>query len=258
MKHPTPPLATDLDALYDEIRQLIETAKAHVLTQVNQALVLTYWQIGKTIKTEVLLDDRAEYGNATIKRLAKKLVAEYGNGFGQRNLFRMAKFYQQFPNCKILSTVSAQLSWSHFVELLKLDNPIKREFYIGLCSSGRWSVRTLRERMDSMLFERTAISKQPDTLIRQELAQLQQQSADANSALFLKAPYLLDFLDLKDNFTEKDLKNAILMDLEPDNIHIGEYWLKLPPKKVLQAKLHRAMHEAKMRLEFQYEGGCDE
>ena len=338
------------DKLYQDIRQLIESAKALVVTQVNQALVLTYWQIGKTIKTEVLPDDRAEYGDATIKRLAEKLVEEYGNGFGQRNLFRMVRFYQQFPEREILTTVSAQLSWSHFVELLKLDDPIKRKFYIGMCCSGRWSVRTLRERMDSMLFERTAISKQPDALIHQELTQLQQQPANASPALFLKDPYLLDFLDLKDNFSEKDLENAILMelerfilemgsdfafmgrqrriqigghdyyldllfyhrklkrlvlielklgdfkadykgqvelylkwlakheqqadeqspiaiilcgskdaevvelmDLEPDNIHIGEYWLQLPPKEVLQAKLHKAMTEAKARLECQRE-----
>jgi predicted nuclease of restriction endonuclease-like (RecB) superfamily len=342
------------DRLYQEIRQLIETARAHVVTQVNQALVLTYWQIGKTIKTEVLLDDRAGYGDATIKRLAEKLVLEYGNGFGQRNLFRMVRFYQQFPGREILTTVSAQLSWSHFVELLKLDDPIKREFYIGMCTSGRWSVRTLRERMDGMLFERTAISKQPDAVVQNELASLQQ-NQPITPQLFLKDPYLLDFLDLKDNFTEKDLENAILMelerfilelgsdfafmgrqkriqigghdyyidllfyhrklrrlvlielklgdfkadykgqvelylkwlakheqqpdeqspiaiilcsgkdaevvelmDLELDNIHIAEYWLKLPPREVLQAKLHRAMQEAKMRLEFQREGGSDE
>lgn len=343
------------DQLYQDIRQLIESARAHVVTQVNQALALTYWQIGKTITTEVLNNGRAHYGAATMDLLAEKLVAEYGQGFGRRNLFRMAKFYQQFPDIEIVTTVSAQLSWSHFVEIIKIENETKREFYIRLCADAHWSVRTLRERMDGMLFERTAISKQPDILIRRELTQLQQQPTAASPALFLKDPYLLDFLDLKDNFTEKDLENAILMelerfilemgsdfafmgrqrriqigghdyyldllfyhrklkrlvlielklgdfkadykgqvelylkwlakheqqsgeqspiaiilcggkdtevvelmDLEPDNIHIGEYWLNLPPKEVLQAKLHKAMIEAKARLEFQREGGGDE
>jgi hypothetical protein len=129
-------------------------------------LVLTYWQIGKAINTEVLDGGRAQYGNETMNRLAQKLVAEYGQGFGRRNLFRMVRFYQQFPNLQIVTTVSAQLSWSHFVELLKLDNPIKREFYTSMCADGRWSVRTLRERMDSMLFERTAIAKQPDEIVQ--------------------------------------------------------------------------------------------
>jgi len=346
-------MTTPLDTLYQDVKQLIEQAKAHVVTQVNQALVLTYWRIGKMIKEKVILEQRAEYGEATMKKLAERLVLDYGNGFSQRNLFRMAKFYQQFPELQILTTLSAQLSWSHFVELIKIDDTLKREFYISMCTSARWSVRVLRERMDGMLFERTAISKQPDELIRHELAQLQGQH-QPSPQLFLKDPYLLDFLDLKDNFTEKDLENAILtelerfilelgsdfaflsrqrriqiggndyyidllfyhrklrrlvlvelklgdfkaeykgqvelylkwlakyeqqsdenspiaiilcggkdrevvelMDLEKDHIHVSEYWLQLPPKEVLQAKLHKAMTEAKAHLEHRIDGGND-
>ena len=171
------PATAPVEQIYRDIRSLIESARAHVVAQVNQTLVLTYWQIGKTIKTEVLADDRAEYGDATINRLADKLVQEYGSGFGQRNLFRMARFYQQFPDLEILTTVSAKLSWSHFVELLKLEDSLKREFYLQICADARWSVRTLRERMDSMLYERTAIARQPENVINQELAQLQQHPA---------------------------------------------------------------------------------
>jgi predicted nuclease of restriction endonuclease-like (RecB) superfamily len=347
--------AVPADKLYQDIRQLIESARGHVATQVNQSLVLTYWRIGKTIKTEVLDDGRAQYGTAVLKQLAARLTHEYGNGFSYSSLTRMAKFFSAVPEQEIVATVSQQLSWSHFVEIIKLDDAIKREFYMSMAAEGRWSVRTLRERMDGMLFERTAIAKQPDALIHLELAQLQQQPTDASPALFLKDPYLLDFLDLKDNFTEKDLENAILlelerfilelgsdfafmgrqrriqigaydyyldllfyhrklkrlvlielklgdfkpdykgqvelylkwlakheqqpgelspiaiilcggkdaevvelMDLEPDNIHIGEYWLKLPPKEVLQAKLHKAVIEARARLELQRGGDGDE
>jgi predicted nuclease of restriction endonuclease-like (RecB) superfamily len=343
--------AAPADKLYHAIRTLIESAKTQVVIQVNQALVLTYWQIGKTIKADVLADDRAPYGAAMLKQLAERLTQEYGSGFSYSSLTRMVKFYTILPDEGIVATVSQQLSWSHFVELIKIDDEIKREFYIHLCADARWSVRTLRERMDSMLFERTAISKQPDTLIRQELARLQQQPGDATPALFFKDPYLLDFLDLTDNFSEKDLEMAILrelerfilelgsdfafmsrqkriqigahdyyldllfyhrklkrlvlvelklgefkpeykgqvelylrwlakyeqqageqspiaiilcsgkdadvielMDLEPDNIHIGEYWLKLPPKELLQAKLHKAMIEARTRLELWRQG----
>jgi len=342
------------DKLYQDIRLLIESARKRVVAQVNQALVLTYWRIGKTIKTEVLDDGRAQYGAAVLKQLAQRLTHEYGNGFSYSGLTRMAKFYSAIPTQEIVATLSQQLSWSHFVEIIKIDDAVKREFYIRMAVEGRWSVRTLRERMDGMLFERTAISKQPDALIRQELTQLQQQPSDASPALFLKDPYLLDFLDLKDNFSEKDLENAILlelerfilelgsdfafmgrqkriqigthdyyldllfyhrklrrlvlielklgdfkpdykgqvelylkwlakheqhpgeqspiaiilcggkdeeivelMDLEPDNIHIGEYWLKLPPKEVLKSKLHKAMVEARARLEFQRKGDGD-
>jgi predicted nuclease of restriction endonuclease-like (RecB) superfamily len=349
MTQPNPPTTANIDTLYQDIRQLIEAAKTHVATQVNQALVLTYWQIGKTIKTELLQDARSEYGLATLKQLAQQLQQEYGAGFSYSSLTRMIKFYSYLPEHSIVATVSQQLSWSHFVELIKIEDELKRGFYIRMCSDAHWPVRTLRERMDSMLYERTALSKQADAVIAQELA------TPSTPQLFLKDPYLLDFLDLKDNFTEKDLENAILaelerfilelgsdfafmnrqkriqiggndyyidllfyhrklrrlvlielklgefkaeykgqvelylkwlakyeqqadeqspiaiilcsgkdtevvelMDLEPDNIHIAEYWLKLPPKEVLQAKLHKALLEAKARLEFQSEGDGDE
>lgn len=346
--------AMPADKLYQVIHTLIESAKTQVVVQVNQALVLTYWQIGRIIKTEVLDDDRSQYGAAVLKQLAERLTHDYGSGFSYSSLTRMAKFYAILPEEGIVATLSQQLSWSHFVELIKIDDAIKREFYIQLCADGRWSVRALRERMDSMLFERTAISKQPDALIRQELARLQEQPTAATPALFLKDPYLLDFLDLTDNFSEKDLEKAILrelerfilelgsdfafmsrqkriqigahdyyldllfyhrklrrlvlvelklgefkpdykgqvelylrwlakyeqqvgeqspiaiilcsgkdadvvelMDLEPDNIHIAEYWLKLPPKELLQAKLHKAMVEARTRLELRRQGDSD-
>jgi predicted nuclease of restriction endonuclease-like (RecB) superfamily len=231
-------LAVPADKLYHDIRQLIESARAHVVTQVNQALALTYWQIGKTIKTEVLDDGRARYGAATMDILAEKLVADYGQGFGRRNLFRMVKFYEQFPNIEIVTTVSAQLSWSHFVEIIKLNDAIKREFYMSMAADGRWSVRTLRERMDGMLFERTAISKQPDALIQRELTQLQQQPADASPALFLKDPYLLNFLDLNDNFTEKDLENAILRELERFILELGSDFAFMGRQKRIQIGAH--------------------
>jgi hypothetical protein len=171
--------AVPADKLYHDIRQLIESARAHVVTQVNQALALTYWHIGKTIKTEVLDDGRGQYGAAVLKQLAERLTQEYGNGFSYSGLTRMAKFYSAIPTQEIVATLSQQLSWSHFVEIIKLDDAIKREFYIRLCADAHWSVRTLRERMDGMLFERTAISKQPDLLIRRELTQLQQQQYPA-------------------------------------------------------------------------------
>ncbi len=202
-----------LDALHQEIRSLIDTARTHVVSQVNQALVLTYWHVGNTIRARVLMDDRAGYGDETVKRLAERLVQEFGSGFGQRNLFRMVKFTQHFPDMEILSTLSTKLSWSHFVEVFKIDDPLKREFYVGMCASEGWSVRMLRQSMDSMLYERTAISRQPEMVVRRELADLRQ-NRKAGPQLFLRDPYLLNFLDLADDFTEKDLENAILMDLE--------------------------------------------
>jgi hypothetical protein len=93
-----------------------------------------------------------------LKQLASRLTIEYGQGFSHSSLTRMVKFYDYLPDQQIVATLSQQLSWSHMIELIKLDESIKREFYISMCTQGRWSVRTLRERMDSMLFERTAIA----------------------------------------------------------------------------------------------------
>ncbi|MEQ1546936.1 DUF1016 N-terminal domain-containing protein [Methyloglobulus sp.] len=107
-----PPTTANLDTLYQDIRQLIEAAKTHVATQVNQALVLTYWQIGKTIKTELLQNARSEYGLATLKQLAQQ---EYGAGFSYSSLTRMIKFFSYLPEQAIVATVSQQLSWPHFV-----------------------------------------------------------------------------------------------------------------------------------------------
>jgi predicted nuclease of restriction endonuclease-like (RecB) superfamily len=211
----------DDEALYQSIKGLIERSRSQVVAQVNQTLVLTYWQVGKIIKTEVLQAERSQYGEATLKQLAARLSRDYGTGFSYSSLTRMAKFYHYMPDQRIVATLSQQLSWSHFIEVIKIEDELKREFYLQLCADGRWSVRTLRGRIDSLLFERTALSKQPDALIRQELTNLQKQSAETSPALFLKDPYLLDFLDLKDNFSEKDLENAVLFELEKFILELG-------------------------------------
>ena len=237
MTQPALPDSPAIDSLYADIRQLVESARAQVLTQVNQALVLTYWHIGKTIKTEVLQHERAQYGAAVLKQLAERLTHDYGSGFSHSGLTRMAKFHDCLPEEPIVATLSQQLSWSHFVELIKVDDGVKRAFYTDMCAQSRWSVRTLRERMDGMLFERTAIAKQPEQVIRQELAQLQQ-ADEASPALFLKDPYLLDFLDLQDGFTEKDLENAILAELERFILELGSDFAFMGRQKRVQIGGH--------------------
>lgn len=178
-EHPPIQPPAEYQKLYAELRQLITNAKSTVVRQVNQILTVTYWQIGKQIQTQVLDDNRAEYGKQTMKQLAQQLTGEFGKGFTYSSLTRMVKFYLSFDDEKIVATLSQQLSWSHFVELIKLDNGIQREFYTQMSSHEGWSVRTLRQRMDGMLFERSAIAKQPEQVIRQALANLgneQQQS----------------------------------------------------------------------------------
>ena len=132
----------------------------------------------------------------------------------------MVRFVEAFADESIVSTLSRQLAWSHFLELIYLKNALARDFYAEMCRIECWSVRTLRERIDSMLFERTALSKKPDELIRLELDALHAQG-DVTPPLLLKDPYVLDFLGLQDRYLEKDLEDAILRELEQFLLELG-------------------------------------
>ena len=184
-----------LAGLLKDIRVLIEEARHQTVAAVNVGLTLLYWRMGQRIKNEELGNGRAVYGEQIVATLSQQLVADYGRGFAEKNLRRMVQFAQAYPDEQIVVTLLRQLSWSHFLALLPLEKPLQRDFYAEMCRIEGWSVRTLRERIGSMLYERTALSKKPDELIRQELATLRSQSEVA-PALLLKDPYLLDFLGL--------------------------------------------------------------
>jgi predicted nuclease of restriction endonuclease-like (RecB) superfamily len=203
-----------------EIRALIEEARRQTAVAVNMALTLLYWRIGKRIHLEILGNARAAYGEQIVATLSRQLVADHGRGYTEKNLRRMIQFAETFPDEEIVATLWRQLSWSHFRELLPLEKPFQREFYAEMCRIEGWSVRTLHQRIDSMLYERTALSKQPDALIRQELAILRSKG-DVTPALLLKDPYVLDFLGLTDRFLERDLEDAILRELETFLLELG-------------------------------------
>lgn len=210
----------ELSSLYNDVSALIDTTKERVYHSVNSELVLLYWNIGKTIKEDIIKVERAGYGEKIVEGLAKDLSAQYGKGYSKRNLFRMVKFYEAFADFKIVTTMSAQLTWSHFVELISIEDNLKREFYATLCSSERWSVRALRERKSSMMYERTAISKKPEVTIINDLKLLREENK-MSPDLFFKDPYVLDFLGLEDTYSEKDLENTILAELEKFILEMG-------------------------------------
>ena len=165
-----------------------------------------------------------------IEKISQRLTQEYGSGFNKSSVFRMIQFYQEFPDVDKVATLSQQLSWSHFVELLPIKDELKREFYAVMCLNENWDVRTLRERKKSMLYERTAISKRPNLTIINDLKDLQV-NKKMSLDLFLKDPYMLDFLDLKDTFSEKDLENAILNELEHFILEMGSDFAFLSRQK---------------------------
>jgi uncharacterized Zn finger protein len=161
--------------LVNDLRRLIDQAREQLARTVNSALVVLYWSIGRRIREDVLNKKRADYGNEIIATLSQQLTQEYGRGFGRRSLEQMVRFAAVFPDEQIAQTLSAQLSWSHFVELIPLGDPLKRDFYAEMCRIERWSVRTLRHKIGHLLYERTAVSKKPKELIEKDLATLREQ-----------------------------------------------------------------------------------
>lgn len=210
----------DAAGLLADLRQLIEQARQAAAVAVNAGLTLMYWHIGQRIRTDVLGGQRAGYGEEIVATVSRQLTADYGRSFSAKSLRHMMRFAEVFPSQEIVSTLSRQLAWSHVLELIYLKDPLARDFYAQMCSTERWSVRTLRERVDSMLFERTALSKQPDELIRSELDSLRAQG-EVTPPLLLKDPYVLDFLALDDRYLEKGLEDAILRELEHFLLELG-------------------------------------
>jgi predicted nuclease of restriction endonuclease-like (RecB) superfamily len=220
-------------ALLNEVRQLIDSSRNQLASTVNSALTVLYWQIGQRIRSEVLQGERAEYGEQIVATLARQLEADYGRGFSSKNLRHMLRFAEAYPDAQIVSTLSRQLAWSHFLELIYLKDPLQRDFYTQMCSLERWSVRRLRERKETQLFERTALSRQPEELLATELANLRQ-SGEITPALVLKDPYILDFLGLQDRYLERDLEDAILRELEQFLLELGAGFTFVARQKRIQ------------------------
>jgi hypothetical protein len=179
-------------ALLKELRELIATARQDVAQQVNSALVVLYWRVGKRIQQDILKEKRAGYGEQIVYAVSAQLIKEFGAGFSEKNLRRMVQFAEAFPNEQIVVTLSRQLGWSHFVEIIPLEEDLKRDFYSEMCRIERWSVRTLRKKIGGMLFERTALSKKPEKLIREELDTLRTQGKLTPDLVF-RDPYFVDF-----------------------------------------------------------------
>lgn len=207
-------------ALYDDIKSLIEQTRSSVAVAVNAGLTMMYWKIGERINNAVLQGKRAEYGEQIIPTLSEQLVVNYGNGFTEKNLRRMMQFARVFPDEQIVVSLIRQLSWTHFIAIIPIKNQLQREFYTEMCRLERWSVKTLREKIDSMLFERTAISQKPDELIRSDLAKLKE-CGHISSDLVFRDPYFLDFLGLNGAYQEKDIEAAILKEMEKFILELG-------------------------------------
>lgn len=218
--------------LIESIKELIEQTKQHVAITINSTLTMMYWSIGKKINDEILQNKRADYGKEIVSTVSRQLQEQYGDGYSLKNLRHMMQFNEVLSNVEKVSTLSRQLTWSHFKELIYFDDNLKRDFYIQMALADNWSVRTLRDRINSLLYERTALSKKPDELIQLELENLK--AGKPSKDVLLKSPYILDFLDLKDRYLEKDLEDAILRDIEHFILELGSGFSFVARQKVIQ------------------------
>ena len=206
MTQKAPDIIHSASGLVADVRSMIEQTREGVAQTVNAGITLLYWRIGKRIQTAVLDNERAEYGKEIVATLSRQLMDEFGRGFSRRNLFNMIRFAEVFPNGQIVHSLSAQLGWTHFRDIIPLQDSLQREFYAEMCRVERWSTRTLRAKIQSMLYERTAISKKPEEVAKAELAALREEDKLSPDLIF-RDPYVLDFLGLKDRYLEKDRTN---------------------------------------------------
>jgi predicted nuclease of restriction endonuclease-like (RecB) superfamily len=220
------------EPLFFEIKNLIETSKNNVAVTVNSEMTMLYWNIGKRVNDEVLQNSRAEYSKQIVVSLARQLEIEYGKGWSEKQLRHCLRFAETISDFQIVSALRRQLSWTHIKTIIYIENDIKRMFYIEMCKLEKWSSRQLQERINSMLYERTAISKKPEETIKNELAGLQTNQT-LTADLVFRDPYFLDFLNLKDTYSEKDLEASILAEIQRFITEMGSDFAFLARQKRL-------------------------
>ena len=201
------------ETLFGDVCQIIDGARSRIATYLNTEVCLTNWYVGKRIKEDVLSGQRAGYGQQVVKNLAARLTARYGAGWGEKKLRHCLRSAETFTEEDIVSATQRQLSWTHLKRLMYLKDPLERQFYIHICCTEHWDTRTLDEKIDQQLYQRTAISRKPEEVIRQELKEVKENNQLLPDLVF-RSSYFLDMLGLPDIFTEKDLENAIITQIE--------------------------------------------
>ena len=204
--------------LVNSIGELLESARKQVARTINTILVETYWKIGKRIvEYEQKGENRADYGEKLLKKLSKDLSIKYGKGFSRSNLQYMRLLYIKYPKCQ---TLSGKLSWSHYVELLSVTDDLTRSFYEKQCIKENWSVRELRRQINSMLFERIALSKDKKGVLKlAKKGQVIEKEED-----IIKDPYVLEFLKIPERYqyTEKELEQKLIDNLQMFLLELGK------------------------------------
>jgi predicted nuclease of restriction endonuclease-like (RecB) superfamily len=199
--------------LYSDVCQVIDGTRSRLATTVNAEVCLLHWHVGSLIKNEILKNQRANYGKQVMQNLSKLLTEKYGKGWGYEKLKHCVRSAYLFTEEEIRYAVRTQLTWTHLRSLMSIDDDLKRKFYLEMARIEHWDTRTLDEKIDSLLYERTALSRKPEELIKQELKQIQHTNVLTPDAVF-RSSYFLDALGLADTYSERDLEDAILVNLQ--------------------------------------------
>ena len=207
-----------MDYLISEIEKTVAVAKEHLTGAVNQTMTETYWRIGRYIvEFEQFGNEKAIYGKNLLSTLSKELTLRLGKGYSRPNLNNMRKFYLKYPHCQ---TVSDKLSWSHFCELIKIDDVVERSVYVKQCVKERWGIRTLKRQMDSALFLRLAASRDKEGIL-----ELANKGVEINKPEdVIKDTYTLEFLNIPEleQYSESDLEQRIIDNLQKFLLELGK------------------------------------
>ena len=199
----------DESALFNRVSEIIENRKFRAGAYANREVTLMYWEVGQYVNSVLLGGERAEYGKRIVTTLSSQLMGKYGKAFDIHNLRRMVRFAQKFPDLEIVTTLSSQLSYSHFIELLPLKTDEARMFYANESAQRHFGIKDLRHQISRKAYERREIA---NTRVSEE--------SQVPFNMF-KDPYLLDALNLRENFLEADLEKAILAELEKFILEFG-------------------------------------
>ena len=263
--------------LFLDVCGIIDNARRRVAVYVNSEICLTKWYVGKRIKEDILYNQRAEYGKRIVKNLAAKLTEKYGSGWSDRSLLHCIRAAYTFTEEEIIYAVRRQFSWTHIRSLMFVEDSLARKFYMEMCRIEHWDTRTLNAKIDSQLYERTAISRRPEELITQELSKLKEDDILQPDLRRLVAIDLklgkfkpehegqmmlyLRYLNQNERKVGEESPIGLILCSEGNTEHIeylmldetspvkvAQYYTQLPDKKLLADKLQRAIAIAKNNI----------
>ena len=217
------------DHLYDGVTEIIDNSKKQVAVYVNAHSSMTFWNVGKYIIEDLNYQTYSAYGQKILATLSQRLMARYGKGFTYSALTRMMKVARIYNDPEMFATLSQTLTWSHFLELITIEDDTKRLFYQQMGIAEHWSVNQLRNKQDEMAYERSLLAVKPDDMMVKTLENISPHHMEPD--VVLKSSYVLDFLGLSGYYSEEDLENAIAKQLESFILELGQGFAFLERQK---------------------------